>query len=299
MSFETAQRRRGLIITTLGVLILTPDSLLVRLAGLDAWTMAAWRGVIEGLALLAGIVVFMPKLALTPRLTFAFLLAVAAYATNSIAFVYALGHTTVANVMLIVATTPLVTAALAYFLIGERLPRRTWIAMAVVLAGIAWVVSDSLGTTRLDGDIAAVIAVVFFCLILVLARRDPDLPIVSAVAYGGLFSALLAGLAAWVLGDTFFNADAISEDAATWASLNGLVIALSFALIVWGPKFLPAAEVGLILMLETVIAPLWVWWALGEAPGARTLEGGAVVLAALVGHTYFELRAERPGPPTA
>ena len=291
-SIADGRHRKGLLVTTLGVLILTPDALLVRLTALDLWSLAAWRGLSQGLLLLLGLLLLGHGKTLF-RLSRSGLLASLCYAVNSLAFIYALGHTTVANALVIFATTPLVAAAQAWLLLRERIAARTLFAMLGALAGIAWVVSDSLGSTKLDGDIAAFVAVLAFSMVLVLARRDSALPMVPAVAWGSLGSSLLAWLIAAILNAPFFPAGVVTGEVALYATLNGAVVALSFAFITWGPRFLPAAQVGLLMLLETVISPLWVWLGLGEVPSNRAFEGGAVVLLVLVAHSLYDLKREQ------
>jgi drug/metabolite transporter (DMT)-like permease len=179
-------------------------------------------------------------------------------------------------------------------MLREPVSRATQFAMAGGFLGIAIVVGDSLGETRLWGDVAAIAASFFFAYFFVALRKAGDVDMTPAVGISGLFSAALALPLLWIAGEG--TAPLLSLDATQWlwiALAALLLVPLAFALISIGPRYLPAAEVSLLILLEAVLGPLWVWWALGETPTQTTLIGGAVVLATLALHALWGLKHRR------
>ena len=280
---------KGFALTLMGVLVLTPDTLLVRLADSDPWTVAAARGLLSG-AVLLGV-----HLVAHRRRWLAELRALGAtggavallHAVNAIAFVVALHHTGVANTLVVMATAPLIAALLSLAVLRERIAGATWAAIAAGLAGVAIVVHDGLGRGNLPGDLSALAVALSLAAIFVLVRRRHDLNLVPATGAG----ALLSGLAAAPLAAPLALAPG---QVASLAAMGLLVLPLAFALLTHGARSLPAAEVTLLLLLETVLGPLWVWLGVGEVPTRAALIGGAIVVGALAAHAAWRLRRREP-----
>jgi drug/metabolite transporter (DMT)-like permease len=282
--------RVGFGLTLLGALIITPDALLVRLIGADAWTMVFWRGVtvptvfLTFLLIVAGPTWLLNTIRSAGRdgIGVAF-----AYAAVSISFMIALERTTVASTLVILAASPFFAALLSRLLLRERVPAPTWMAMSAGFLGIGVVMSEGLVSTyssaSLEGDLAALVAAFMLAASFVLIRRRKDVNMVPATALGGYMGALIAFPMATplvVLGDHFW----------LLALKCGVILPLSFGLIALGPRRLPAPEVGLLMLLETVVGPLWVWGFLGESPGTLALAGGAMVVGALAVHSIWRMR---------
>ncbi len=288
MKFDS-EHAKGLVLTTLGVLILTPDTLLIRLVDIDQWSMIFWRGVLMALGLAAGVVAKERRNSIKAfRRTGATGLGVAlCFALSSIMFVFAVQHTTVANTLIIVATSPMFAAVLAWKVLGERTPRRTLAAIAATTCGILIVVGDGLGQGSWVGDLAALATALAMAGIFVLTRKKRDINMVPAAAAGAGLAALLvlgAGLAAPL---------SVPADQLHWLLIMGLfVLPVSFGLITVGPRYLPAPEVGLLLLLETVLGPIWVWLATGEGASPAALIGGAIVVTTLSIHAMVGLRRQ-------
>jgi len=285
-------RAKGLAITALGVLILTPDGLLVRLAATEPMTLAMLRGLLQAAGTLLVVLVLRGRA--TPQAFRALgrpgLWLSLVYGLGNLLFVLALDNTSVANVLVFLATIPLFSALLGWLILRERLPLRTWAAIAAAFAGIAVVAGDSLGQPTLAGDSAALGAAFCFAFFFVLVRKRPDVDMIPAVALSGVTSALIA-LPLMLSLEGLGPLQALDRLHLLWVAIPGLVILpVSFACIVTGPRYLPAAEVGLIMLLETVLGPFWVWLVLGEEPRATTLLGGGIVLTTLAWHTLASRR---------
>jgi drug/metabolite transporter (DMT)-like permease len=283
--------RKGLLITALGVLLLTPDSLLVRLIATDPWTMVFWRGSLLMVALLA-----FQALARRGRLVGPFraigragLLVAALFAASSVLFVFALAHTSVANTLIIVSAAPLFAALLSRFFLAEPVPLRTWVAILVSFAGLLVVVAGDLGSGGLAGNLAALGTAFAVAGTTTTIRHARSRSMLPAMTLSGGLSALIAAPLAAPL--------ALDAGQGGYMLLLGLlVLPLSFALLIRGPRYIPAPEVNLLLLLETVLGPLWVWLVISEQPSRMAWIGGAVVVAALMGHSALALKARAPSP---
>lgn len=280
---------RGIAIVTLGVLILTPDGLLTTLVGADKWTMLFWRGLLMAIALTLFALarrrhtpVTFQSLATVPTLAVALL-----FTCSSIAFVTAIVTTSVANTLFLITVAPLFAAAFAHIFLGEKVTARTIIAIVIVLAGMAAIFGDGLGRGDTVGNFAAVFAAACWASMLVVVRRAPETNTVLALAGGGYLIALIA----FAIAPTLF----ITSTDAVWLGLLGLIVLpISFGLISLGPRYLPAPEVSLIVLLEAVIGPLWAWAFIGQLPTLTSLAGGALIVATLAIYFYLGLRRSSP-----
>lgn len=287
---------KGLLITGIGVLAISPDGLLLRLISADVLLITFWRGLLYS----AGMAILL-TLYYRRRVVDAFLgigrpglLMVVTYFTGSLAFVYSITHTAVANTLFIISTTPLFAALIAWLVFRERVPRRTWIAIAVSGAGIVVICSGKsimpgawLG--NLAGLLTALSLAVGFTVVSKVRGRD----MLPALALGGFLTALVL--------EPFVEPYQTTDQDLFYLFLMGFVLTpVGASLMYIGPRYIPAAEVGLMMLLESVLGPLWVWYFIGENPGYLVLVGGTVVLVTLSVHAVIGLREssanERPPP---
>lgn len=292
---------KGLVITLTGTLCFTPDALLIRLIALESFTYAALRGLL--MALGVGAFVWLLRRGETAlafrRIGRIGLLAALLNGTAGIAFIFAFAYTSVANVLLYMAVQPFLAAVLSRLLIGERITRPVWFAMLGAFAGLGIVVAGGIGKPSLLGDGAALLAATLFAGYFTLLRKQSHIDMVPCVAVAGLFNAVLAIPFLFLLGEGLAPLQAIDGDRWFLILLSGALISFAIALTAIGPRYLPAAEVSLLILLETVLGPLLVWAVLGEVPPDTTLLGGAVVIATLLAHTWFNLRRPHPAAASA
>lgn len=195
-------------------------------------------------------------------------------ATASASFIAALNHTSVARVLFILAVAPVLAALLARATLGEPITRRTALAMALALAGVALMVGAP-GEGSLAGDGLAFVTALSFAVMLVITRWRHEVSMTPATCLSQVIL-VVAFL-------PFASPGEISGDDAGWLAALGIgQIGLGFALLTAGARLIPAAQVGLITLLEIVLGPLWVWLALDERPSTVTLIGGAIVIVAIV-----------------
>lgn len=271
------EHSKGLLITLFGVLCVVPDSLFVRLIDADAMTIAFWRLFIAGgltaIWVLAqgGTAPFRAVLA-TGWLGWVYMFGVGA---SGVLFVLAVSLTSVANVVFIIASLPVFAGLFSWLLmreaVGPRL-RRTIVAVAAGLAVIAYG-SGETEHASLSGDLLALMVSALFALALTAARRARATSMVPGMAMGYLAAAVV------IL--PFASPLSVPADQAGLVLAHGMFILASAVTLAIGPRYITSAEVGLLVLLESVGAPLLAWAVIGENPGVYALVGGTIVVGAL------------------
>lgn len=279
--------RKGLLLTAFGGLMLTFDIPLIRLAHGEAWSVMLLRSgvtVIAAPLLHAVLRRFNPA---TPPLVpgRAGLMVVALYGLTSITFMLAVHHTTSANVAFILAFNTFFSAVFAAIFLKERPHLYTVAAMAVMVFAVLLIVEDGIASGHMLGDMLA-LATAFFAAAAITVSRASG----KDMGFATLLSAIVPTLAAGfvVSGSTFEIASP------WWLVFNGAVVMpLSFALLGNAPKWIPAPEVAMFYLLETVLAPIWVYFLFAERPSNQSLVGGLILIAALTAHSVWQWRMGR------
>ncbi len=283
---------KGLIITACGVLIISPDGLLTRLIQTDHWTMIFWRALFLSAGMWLVISLSYPNRVWQQYKTVRGpgLLMVGTYSLGTISFILAITHTSVANTLIILSTTPLFAAIIGRLLLHEKIRPRTIVACVLVTAGIAVMTSGSTAQHGSQfGDLAAIFGAFFLACGFSFVRRFPGISSFSTISCSGLLTALIILPLA-----TPFS---ISQSDMGYLLIMGLyMLPMGTALMFLGPRYIPAPEVGLLLLLESVLGPVWVWLVLGEVPGFSTLAGGAIVLSTLAINTAWAMKYPRLKP---
>lgn len=276
---------KGLAITAGGVLVLSPDAVLLRLIDADAWTVLFWRGLMVPMGVAAILFAFYGRGAWDQvrRMARPEGLAAAMFALSTIFFVLAIANTLVANTLVMISASPLFAALASRVFLGERVRPATWVALVVVLGGAGILLFEGLGRGTLFGDLCALGAALALSGNLVALRRAGDANPLPALAVGSLAVAFVAAPFAQPLQTS-------ANDLLLLAVLGMGVVPVAFGLIFMGPRYLPAPEVGLLMLLETLLGPLWVWLAVGEEPRGPVLAAGALMVATLVVHAALGLR---------
>ncbi|MEZ5831643.1 MAG: DMT family transporter [Dongiaceae bacterium] len=272
------QRYAAILFLALAALCWSTAGLFTRLIPLDAWTILFWRGAFG--ALLTGLCALCldrRDRATAPRFQLGHGTILVWMTLGTLAFIPALKLTGVASVAIIHATTPLIAAGLAWIWLGEPIERITVVAGAVAAAGVAImgsgrpIASDGLGMILAFGMAFSM------AMTLVAFRRHRD---VACWPVACLSNVLTAAVAA-----PFAHPVPIGTDALAWLMLFSLVqMTLGLGLFVLGTRRLPAAEAAVIGLIETPLAPFWVWLVFYEIPSVRTMIGGALVLTATATH---------------
>ena len=278
--------RAGLVVGAAGVLILSPDALLLRLFGGDNYALASGRAF--ALAAYIGLlaVCFRPLRA-NSNWRRAACYGVF-YALGLISFPMSVRHTHVANTVVILAIAPLLSAIGARWFLGECIAARTWIACAVAAVGLAFIFASQLSADGLVGDLWALLTAFALAACAITIRRYPQTNLFLGMAFGGLLCGMLyAPFADWNL----------STDDIALLGLNGAVLAVAFLCIMVASRRLSPPEINLLFLLETATAPLWVWLVLDEEPPWVTATAGLLIVAVLVWHSWAAWRGLPTRPP--
>lgn len=208
--------------------------------------------------------------------------------------IYAIQTTTIANAVLLFAASPFLAAILGRFLLGETVRRATWGAIAVALVGMAVMVGGGLSGGALTGNLAALVSATGFAVFTVTLRWGRLEDMMPAVILGGVFSMLAALAVSLATGAALLVP---VQDIAVSMGMGAGLLALGMALYTLGSRVVPAAELTLLSMAEVLLAPVWVWLALGETASGSTLAGGALVLGAIAFNALSGMRRKPVAPP--
>ena len=269
------QHRRGRLYVALAAVAWSTAGLLQRKLTVDVGTQLAGRALFAVLGLLVFVAV-----AERGRVLRAFraigrggIAVTVLMAVSSGAFIAALNYTSVANVLFMQALAPVLAAVLGTF-VGEPVARRTWVAMAVAIAGVGLMVGGPNHPSAVGLSLSLLMSISFAGTIVV-TRHQREVSMAPATC---LSQALV-----FVFAAPFASPGSVGgRDLMLLAGLGIGQIGLGLIFLTIGARLIPAAEVALITLLEIVLGPLWVWIALSEQPSATTLAGGAIVLAAVV-----------------
>jgi drug/metabolite transporter (DMT)-like permease len=263
-----------------------------RLIPLDAWTLLFWRGVYGGLFIAAFAICLQRRdaLAAVRAMRWSGLMVAACSTFATICFINALRYTSVADVMVINATTPFFAAAIAWLWTGERGRTATLIASAAALAGVALTFDGALSGGRLFGNLLALVMTILISTMMVIIRQRRDTPMLPAAALSAFAVALFVAPVAT-------PSAGLGENWIYLVLFGTAQFGLGLLLLTLGTRLISATRSALIGSLETPLALLWVWLAFGEVPALMTCVGGGVVMAAVVADMLLAPRngAHEPG----
>jgi len=281
-------RIKGLTIAALGVLFIVPDALLVKITSVDPVVFLFWRG------LLLAISFFVISWAryrsrLVPEIRKCGrkgLFCAGAFAISTLGFVVGMKNTAAGNVLVILNTAPVIAAVIAWAVWKETLPLRTWAVILVCVTGATFMSVGEFGKGDPLGLLMAVVAATALASNLNVARSKPDSDMSVMLMFGALVLAIVAAV--------FGGAQMPSGRDFFFIALLCLVfLPTACILIQIGPRYIPAAEVSLMLLLETVLGSFLVWLFLGEVPPKLSLVGGVIVFSALAAHGWTEVSRYR------
>ena len=267
---------RGILISILGVFILSPDSLLIRLLQLDDYTLIFYRGLLPAVTITLLLLIYYQRnfLSVIIATGWAGLMNGVFYATTNITFIYSIQKTSVANTLVIVSSAPIFAAIFSILVLREHQRPTTWVVIAISLFSIFIIGYGSYNSGGLSGDLFALICAISTACSAVLVRYRRSIDLVPSVIFGSLFMVLFAWLKAPIA--------SVSDIQLVYILIIGLVLVpLAFMALTIAPRFANSAEVQLVFLLEAILGPLWVWMVISETPPMNTLIGGVLLLASV------------------
>ncbi|MBB5572086.1 drug/metabolite transporter (DMT)-like permease [Rhizobium paranaense] len=272
------------MLATIGGLTLSMDIPLIRLSSGDVWSVLSARS-------LATIVVALIALVVIRRVTGSLRNTLPGwiglpvglfYGLTTITFLLAIYYTTAANVVFIIALNPMFAALLSWIFLKERPALSTIVTMIAMIFGVGLIVRDGMEGGHFLGDALSVLASFSIACAITIARASR-----KDMGFASLLSAIIPA----AVGLYHVMPSGIVIDHPGWILLDGAILMpLSFWCLATGTRFLSAPEVAMFYLLETILAPIWVWLIFAEAPSNMTLAGGLVLILALAAHSLWQVR---------
>jgi drug/metabolite transporter (DMT)-like permease len=290
------QSQYGILLALIGALILTPDSLFMRLSQMDGSAMLAWRATLAGMVFLLIGLNKRGRSTNTSKQIFtkSFVALVLCQIANTSFFAFAISLAPVAIVLVAVATVPIISVILSTLFLGEHASLRSWgIILTVTLGIIISVYGDLRGDIDFNmhtvlGALLGLAVAFSLAINFIVVRQDRSVEFEIALGIG----ALIAGLTAFSLSPTATN---VTLNSTLIISLTGLIILpLSFVMLSRASRYTTASNVSMLMLLETVLGPLWVWMVVDERPSNLTIAGGTIVITAIF---YFLLSERKNATP--
>ena len=278
-------QQKGSLLAFVAVMFITPDSLFIRLSNIDTWGLVFYRGIIPFVSVLLGMLIIY-------RLNFFKMLFTSGYhgiiyiltfSLTNITFVVSIQNTNVANTLVMIAMAPMLSAILGAIFLKELPDKKTWIAIFVTFGAAVYIFYDSLKLGNFFGDILGLITALGLAIGAVTIRSARNKNLVPAAVVGKLIVALFALF--FIESFTLTKSDQIIVPL-----MCIMCVAIPFVLVTIAPRFIPAAEVNLFFLLETIIGPIWVWLVIQEQPSIETIQGGAVIITAIAIHSFIKLK---------
>ena len=204
-------------------------------------------------------------------------------------YVFAMLYTTVASTLLILSATPFMAATIGWLWISERPKAITWVAMAFASAGIYFMVKSGHQLGNNVGNVLALLSGFWFALMLVMARRSGKDDILGGTFIGGVICILIGASMAFLVGT---GLKVLTLDLFIILVMGAFGIGIGIAFVTWGASHVPAAEVSILVLIESVLGPIWPWLLLGETMTLSEIFGGTLVLASVIVFALFSTEAE-------
>jgi drug/metabolite transporter (DMT)-like permease len=278
-------QQKGSLLAFVAVMFITPDSLFIRLSSIDTWGLVFYRGLIPFITVFFGMLLIY-KLSFFKMLFTSGhhgIIYVLTFSLTNITFVVSIQNTNVANTLVMIAMAPMLSAILGAIFLKELPDKKTWIAIFVTFGAAVYIFYDSLKLGNFFGDILGLITALGLAIGAVTIRSAKNKNLVPAAVVGKLIVALFALF--FIESFTLTKSDQIIVPL-----MCIMCVAIPFVLVTIAPRFIPAAEVNLFFLLETIIGPIWVWLVIQEQPSIETIQGGAVIITAIAIHSFIKLK---------
>ncbi|MDB2341301.1 DMT family transporter [Candidatus Pelagibacter bacterium] len=278
-------QQKGSLLAFVAVMFITPDSLFIRLSNIDTWGLVFYRGIIPFVTVLLGMLLIYKLSFFKMLFTSGYhgIIYILTFSVTNITFVVSIQNTNVANTLVMIAMAPMLSAILGGIFLKELPDKKTWIAIFVTFGAAVYIFYDSLKLGNFFGDILGLVTALGLAIGAVTIRSAKNKNLVPAAVVGKLIVALFALF--FIESFTLTKSDQIIVPL-----MCIMCVAIPFVLVTIAPRFIPAAEVNLFFLLETIIGPIWVWLVIQEQPSMETIQGGAVIIMAIAIHSFIKLK---------
>jgi len=277
---------KGYLLALLGIFILSPDALLIRLLGDDPLQISVYRGI------LAGCMVLVYNQFLDRRSLYAQLAPIGALwviitsvvvGVSQLGFVFGISNANVTDVLVIIAFAPLASAFMSAIFLGEKVTTLTWAATLVCGIGLAILFVQSGSDSSLFGLASATVCALTIAGQFVLMRSFPKENMTACMGFGYMLSGIFC----------IFLATDLTLESHQYLPLllmTMIVAPISFVLFILSLRYISAAETSLIMLLESILGTFWVWLVISEQPSMQTTLAGTLVIGTLVVYSWLSLK---------
>ena len=286
MNFKNlSNQQKGSLLAFIGVMFITPDSLLIRLSNIETWGMLFYRGVIPFICVLFGLLLFYKKnfIRALKKVGYPGFFYSISFAVCNITFIISIQNTNVANTLIMIALAPMLSAILGSIFLKEIPDRKTFIAILITFGACVYIFYDSLNLGNFLGDFFGLVTALGLACNATIARYAKDRDLVPSAVLGKLFVAIFA---------FFFvkNFELIGNDMIFVPLMCVMCVAIPFVLVTIAPRFITGAEVNLFFLLETILGPIWVWIVIKEQPSIETILGGSIIIVTIAIHSFLAIK---------
>ncbi len=279
-----SNQKKGSLLAFTAVIFITPDSLLIRLSNIETWGMLFYRGAIPFLVVLSGLLFFYKKNFIKALMNVGYvgIFYILSFSVCNITFIVSIQNTNVANTLIMIALAPMLSAILGAIFLKEIPDKKTWIAILITLFAVLYIFNDSLQIGNFFGNFMGLITASGLAINAVLIRYAKDRDLLPSAVIGKLCVAIFA----------FFFVDSFAlngSDMIYIPLMCVICVALPFVLVTIAPRFIPAEEVNLFFLMETILGPIWVWLVIKEQPSLETIIGGTIIIVTIGIHSFYKL----------
>jgi len=280
-----SNQKKGTLLAFTAIVFITPDSLFIRLAGLESWNLIFYRGFIPFIVVLVGLLIIYKNKLVTEIINngwhgFAY---AGTFTITNIIFVISIENTNVANTLIMIALAPMLSAIISLIFLKENPDQKTWIAIIITTLAVVFIFYNALDVGDFLGNFLGLVCATGLAVGAVIIRSAKKISLVPSAMMGKLMVALIALL--------FVDKLKLEGNDITIIPLMCVMcVAIPFVLITLAPRYITAAEVNLFCLLETIIGPLWVWLVIHEQPSIETIIGGIVIIFTIATHSVLALR---------
>ena len=282
---QLSSQKKGSLLAFIAVMLITPDSILIRLSNIETWGMLFYRGAIPFVVVLIGLIFFYRNNLFKALINIGYpgIFYVISFSICNITFIISIQNTNVANTLVMIAMAPMLSAILGSIFLKEVPDRKTWVAIIITLVAVTYIFHDSIEMGNFYGDLFGIITAFGLACNAVIARYAKNRDLVPSAVIGKLCVAVFA----FFFVDTFALVD---TDLIFVPLMCVMCVAIPFVLVTIAPRFIPAEEVNLFFLLETIIGPFWVWMVIKEQPSVETIQGGVIIILTIATHSFLKLK---------
>ena len=282
---QYSNQKKGMLLAFTAVLLITPDSLFIRLASINSWNLIFYRGLIPFLLVFIGLIFIYKKKLLKELINNGWhgVAYAAVFTMTNIVFVISIENTNVANTLIMIALAPMLSAIISFIFLNENPDQKTWVAITITTLAVIYIFYDALDAGDFLGNFLGLVAAMGLAIGANIIRSAKKISLVPSAMLGKLMVAVIALL--------FADQLALEDNDLIIVPLMCIMcVAIPFVLVTLAPRYITAAEVNLFFLLETILGPVWVWLVIKEQPSIETIIGGVVIIVTIGIHSTLALK---------